>query len=256
MSGPSEVQGVSGQIVCDDLYLSPHLDDAALSCGGRIFDQSASGRRVVILTFFTANPAGELSDLARDLHQRWNLDAESVMTARRREDEAACAVLGASWRHDDRLDALYRGGQDPRYPTLEALFGPLAEDDAPLLEILSESLGRVRAERVLAPLAVGNHVDHQLIRRAAERAFGERLEYYEDYPYARSGRALQRVLGRRRGWRPSVWPLGQAALEHKIRSISCFASQLGTAFRDEADMRRQVARFARRRGGERYWRRV
>lgn len=246
---------MSDAIVCDDLYLSPHLDDAALSCGGRIFDQASAGRRVVILTHFTATPADEVSDLARDLHRRWGLDAESVMTARRREDEGACAVLGAGWIHDDRLDALYRGGASPRYPTLTSLFGPPADvDDALVKDIGEELRRRVRAERVLAPLGAGHHVDHQVVRRAAERAFGGRLEYYEDYPYARSGRALQRAIGRRRDWTPSVWPLGQAALEQKIRAISCFASQLGTAFRDADDLRRQVERFTRRRGGERYWR--
>lgn len=251
----------SDRLSFDEVYLSPHLDDAALSCGGRIFDQARAGKTIGILTLCTAAPAATgLSSLARDLHQRWGLDAATVMDRRQREDADACRVLGAEPVHGRLLDALYRRHPQtgrPLYPTLESLFGTPDPAEDPLLSDLAGQLRqRVRAARVHAPLAVGNHVDHQLTRRAAERAFGPELRYYEDFPYARRRRALWRALTPRRRWTSTVWPLGRDALEHKIRAISCYPSQLGTVFEDAADLRRQVEGFARRRGGERLWRRL
>jgi len=38
------------------IYLSAHLDDAVLSCGGLIHDQVSKGRDVEIWTFFCAIP--------------------------------------------------------------------------------------------------------------------------------------------------------------------------------------------------------
>ncbi|KAB2956573.1 MAG: PIG-L family deacetylase, partial [Thermoanaerobaculia bacterium] len=55
----------------DLLVLSPHLDDAVLSCGGRIADEVARGRDVLVVTVFTADePAEPPSRLAADLRRR------------------------------------------------------------------------------------------------------------------------------------------------------------------------------------------
>ena len=50
-----------------------------------------------------------------------------------------------------------------------------------------------RGERVLvATLGAGGHVDHRLVRLAAEAVHGAGLLYYEDYPYAAKWRAVRR----------------------------------------------------------------
>ena len=57
------------------IYLSPHLDDAALSCGGGIAAQRAAGERVLVVTFCTGAPAPDMqfSDLAQEFHRKWGL---------------------------------------------------------------------------------------------------------------------------------------------------------------------------------------
>jgi LmbE family N-acetylglucosaminyl deacetylase len=47
------------------IYLSPHFDDAVLSCGGLIFEQARQGIPIEIWTIFAGNPPpGPLSMFA------------------------------------------------------------------------------------------------------------------------------------------------------------------------------------------------
>lgn len=76
------------------IYLSPHLDDAALSCGGLVWMQAQAGERVEIWTMCAGDPPeGRLSDYAQAHHERWGLGREAV-AARREEDARSCNILG------------------------------------------------------------------------------------------------------------------------------------------------------------------
>ena len=69
------------------LVLSPHLDDAVLSLGGAIAAWVAAGERVVIATVYTTGPP--LAEIAPAMR------VFADYATRTREDDAACAVLGA-----------------------------------------------------------------------------------------------------------------------------------------------------------------
>lgn len=242
----------------DLLVLSPHLDDAALSLGGHLHNLSCSGARVQVLTLATADPVGALSSVAEELHRRWGLGADA-MAVRRGEDLEACGLLGVEAVHWPLTDALYRQtskGGEPLYPTLRSLFGPLHRADRGRAREMAEQFRELpTAERICVPLGMGGHVDHMLTRRAAELAWGARVEYYEDFPYAQSLRARLRALGWPWRWRGHVRPLTAEALAAKCRAIACYRSQLGTVFTGLEDMEQRVEAFARRRGGEKFWRR-
>ena len=45
----------------DHLYLSPHFDDAALSCGGQIATWTAAGQSVLVVTITGGDPLDALS---------------------------------------------------------------------------------------------------------------------------------------------------------------------------------------------------
>ena len=61
------------------LYLSPHLDDAALSCGGQIAQATRQGRRVLIVTVMAGDPPMEAgNDYIVSLHARWELDRDAA----------------------------------------------------------------------------------------------------------------------------------------------------------------------------------
>jgi len=242
----------------DLLVLSPHLDDAVLSLGGHLDTLARRGARVLVLTLATADPAAGLSPLAADLHRRWGLGADA-MAVRRGEDLEACRLLGVEALHWPLTDALYRREPmqgDPLYPTLHSLFGALQESEKSRTAELAERLCQLPpADRICAPLAIGRHVDHRLTRLAAELAWGHRLEYYEDFPYARNLHARLRVPRWPWSWRVRVQPLASQALAAKCRAIACYRSQLGTVFADRKEVKKQVEAFARRRGGEKLWRR-
>ncbi|HXF63595.1 MAG TPA: PIG-L family deacetylase, partial [Caldilineaceae bacterium] len=189
------------------IYLSPHLDDVALSCGGQIFQQTQAGARLLIVTVMAGDPPAAVSGYARSLHERWAV--EEATAARRAEDLAACRILGAEPLHWPIPDCIYRCHPltgKPFYLSDDDLFGEAAAEEAGLAAELAERLAALPPHgRLVAPLAVGHHVDHQLVRQAAELACGpERLLYYEDYPYAQLPGKLAHVVGDGSGWQAEV----------------------------------------------------
>ncbi|MBP1641632.1 MAG: hypothetical protein H6Q03_301 [Acidobacteria bacterium] len=244
----------------DLLVLSPHLDDAVLSCGGRIAETTARGGDVLVVTVFTADePAVPPSRLAADLRRWWRLPAGEVMAARRREDAEALARLGAGLLHLGLPEAPYRlaASGRPFYDQLAHLFGePEPEDRDALAGALGAHLAQLpRAELLLAPLAVGGHVDHRLLRAAVEAQDGP-AAYYEEFPYAEwKWLALRRALGSRRAWSAETLPLSKETFERRVGAILAYESQVPAMFRSEARLRKQLRRYLRRAGGERVWRR-
>lgn len=243
----------------DALYLSPHLDDAVLSCGGRIAAAAARGERVLVATLFTADePVEAPSPLAADLRRWWRLPAGEVMKARRAEDEIAVRSLGAEPLHLGLAEAPYRFSPDgaPLYPSLASLYGRLAAQDEPAIAAAAARIGELPSARwVAVPLGVGGHVDHLAVRRAAE-ASGRELAYYEEFPYSEwKWFAIRRALGERSSWAAEVLPLSPELVERRLRAIQAYASQVPSMFRTEARLRKQLRRQLRRAGGERLWRR-
>lgn len=243
------------------VYLAPHLDDAVLSCGGQIFMQTQAGQAVLVLTVMAgAPPRQTMTPFAQLLHERWQLAGE-VTAARRAEDAAACAILGADVAHWEIPDCIYR--QDPDsgqgyYASNEALFGAVHEAETELVTTLAGRLVALPAYgRLLAPLTVGHHVDHQIVHRAAAALPQERIAYYEDYPYAAVPGALEKVVRPDDpGWRPESIALTEEALRAKIAAIAAYESQVSTFFQSPAELEEMVRRFAADRGGERIWRRL
>ena len=242
----------------DLVCLSPHFDDAALSAGGWLHRRAASGARVLVVTVCAAPPPqGPLSAFAGAHHRRWGApaggehrDAARMTALRRAEDETALARLGVAGRWLDVPDAIYRRaprgtGQQPAflYTDMDALFGALDERERGLVEQIAVALGGLPdvhgKTQVLAPLCVGGHVDHRLVRAAAERWRGRSLAYYEDYPYARDPTALAAVVDGT-DLVPERLPLSEGDVEAKVEAIRAYDSQLSTFWRDADDMAHEV----------------
>jgi LmbE family N-acetylglucosaminyl deacetylase len=229
------------------IFVSPHLDDAALSCGGGIARLVRAGVRVTVVTVFTADqpPGIGLSTLARRSHSSWGVGSQPF-EVRRVEDDDAMRLLGAESERLGMLDAIYR-----RSASGEALYAdplaPLAlEDTAQFLPGLVAALrGSAAAKpqaRVFCPAGMGGHVDHVLTRRAIERvADAEAIVYYDEYPYsARPGVSASGADG------PGAWPsqnlaLTDEELETKIAAIACYTSQLRGLFPTTAERVREIA---------------
>lgn len=242
----------------DSIYISPHLDDAALSCGGQIFEQTAVNQTVLIVTITAGDPvAASISEYAQSLHSRWELVLNAT-AARREEDVAACRILGADYLHWQVPDCIYRFDAltgASYYLSDDDIFGNVHPGEMALVEQLVAQLRQLPvAERIYAPLTMGNHVDHQLARTAVEHVFGNSVIYYEDYPYAQEPGALDSVLpANQRGWEAEVVALSETAVRAKFDAIAAFKSQLSTFFNDRADLEQQVGAYIAQVGGERIW---
>jgi LmbE family N-acetylglucosaminyl deacetylase len=53
------------------LAISPHLDDAALSYGGRLAEAGAAGDEVIVYTVFAGSPREAPSEVAAYFHRSW-----------------------------------------------------------------------------------------------------------------------------------------------------------------------------------------
>ena len=158
--------------------VSPHLDDAVLSCGIRMQRHAAAGGAVVVLNIFSA--AVETTSLAA--HAGTN-------PARRIEDKAAIALLGADVAYLDELDAPDR---DPRYKSDVALFhGDLADVSkeyiAHIAKRLADFFAAHNVDTAFFPLGAGTHIDHRITFEAGRLLEGQQhpvaIHYYEDRPY-------------------------------------------------------------------------
>lgn len=238
------------------IYLSPHFDDVALSCGGLVWEQVRAGDAVSIWTICAAapDPSQSFSPFAHSLHERWGTGPASVV-ARRTEDIASCQVIGASYRHLPLYDCIYRSDAQGQYyyASEEALNGPLHPDDAAraaqLIQLKTEQLPA--DARVVCPLALGNHVDHQLTRLAAEQTRCQ-LWYYADFPYVLKQPGQLQALAQA-GWKRTCTPLSAAGLSAWQGCVAAHASQISTFWADEAAMRVAIAEYALQDGAVCLW---
>jgi LmbE family N-acetylglucosaminyl deacetylase len=183
----------------DHIYLSPHLDDAALSCGGLIATQTVRGERVLVVTLFTAGlEPGNLPSHLRRMPAAWGCSGIDPFAIRRSEDSTALPRLGADYRHVGWQGALYRRGENGRflYRGLN-YFGPIAQGDAGLQARIMHLLQDLRRDHpdamFYAPLGIGVHVDHALVYAAARRLAGP-ICFYEDMPYVLLGNIAPPIL--------------------------------------------------------------
>lgn len=218
------------------LFLSPHYDDIALSCGGTAATLTRSGRTPEVALIFGdhPHPALPLTSFAEAMHRGWGLDAAQVIAGRRAEEAAAGAILGARAVFLPFRDAIYRG---ERYVSNDDLFGAPAPEESALPGEIVDALhlddGEPAATRIYAPLAVGRHVDHQQAFAAGVSLAeaGWEVWFYEDLPYAiNPGTTEERVAG-------AGVPLTVAAIvevsavwNEKIAAIMAYRSQLATIF--------------------------
>jgi LmbE family N-acetylglucosaminyl deacetylase len=225
------------------LVISPHLDDAVLSCGHFLLSQTD----LVVATVLAGHPGdGRLSEWDRGCGF---VAGDDPVARRRSEDRAALAVVGATARHLDFLDRPYRDGRAP-----EAGGEIRAEDIAAQL---AELVRELAPARVLIPMGV-LHPDHELTHEAGAlllRSSPEvELWVYKDLPYGLAhphlvGSRLERLRGR--GLRVQPVDVATAAgAERKREATACYASQVD-AVRD--DLGRDAWERTFSLGSEEFW---
>ncbi len=229
------------------IFLSPHLDDVVFSCGGLIWELTQRGERVEVWTIFAGDPPdAPLSTFAQKLHARWKTSAGAVQT-RREEDTAACAILGASFRHFYLPDCIYRLDDDGEAVIRDEadLFRPGYGGEARLAEQLRRIFEQELSEaaRLAVPFTIGEHIDHQLVRRVAGN-LRRVLWYYAEYPYSAVD-STEFLLWQQCPVDSDLPVITRQALEKWQTAAACYQSQISTFWSDIAALRNAF---------EKYWR--
>ena len=212
-----------------DVILSPHLDDAALSCWHLLTQPG----EVLVINVFAGVPES-LSEPAWWDQYTGATDSAQRVRERIDEDGRALALAGRAALNLDLLDEQYREAGQP--------VGPLTDQVARLLPSGAE---------VYAPAALADHADHVAVRAAALqlRKRGFAVSLYADLPHANvrgwpgwvtgGGAAASKNLAGAMWDRalagtaippeemaPTVHVLGAEARSRKLEAVHRYATQL------------------------------
>ena len=249
----------------DVIFISPHFDDVALSCGGLL---AASPKdRTWLVTVFTSPDQKNFSPLATSLHQQWGTE-KGASVQRQAEDTAVTTQLGIRSRWLGFHDVIYR---DPSLTMIEQVFSPaLPAADITCVDAVRDSLLKLVKSHpgctVFAPLGLGYHRDHLVVHeaaRAVERVVGSdiRFFYYEDFPYVNNAgnRGIKRRLHEiEANLRPAGVDIS-ATLAQRIEIAMLYRSQIDTMFGSTEKAAQALTRNAFDNGvrgiaRERFWR--
>ena len=234
------------------IFLSPHLDDAALSCGGLIAERTRMGDPVEIWTICAGDPPpGPLPAFAQSLHKRWGT-RRNATAVRRSEDLQSCQRLGATAHHLAIPDCIYRRiplSGDPLISINDDLFQPFPDSQRPLVDSLRDQVADALPlkSQVVSPLALGNHIDHQLVRRAAEQ-LGRPLLYYADYPYTvqASSDLAQSIHP---DWQTFTQAISPGGLRAWQKAVAAHSSQISTFWESVSEMEAAIQSYLEAGGG-------
>jgi LmbE family N-acetylglucosaminyl deacetylase len=211
------------------LALSPHLDDAVFSCGGTLAILARAGWRVVVATLFTRSvPDPQGFALACQTDKGLGPEVD-YMALRRAEDTAALRALGV----DQPIHLAFPEAPHRGYRSAKELFAaPLPADDivGDVQVAVADLLGSHAPDLVLAPQAVGGHVDHVQVVRALD-GIDVPMLWWRDFPYmARTARPAEPFADRFAALPQADVPLDRATLTAKHTACQAYASQLGFQF--------------------------
>jgi LmbE family N-acetylglucosaminyl deacetylase len=227
------------------LFISPHLDDVAFSCGGTFAALAQAGWQCVLLTVFTRSvpdPTGFA--LACQTDKGFGPEVD-YLAMRRQEDAVAAQHLGAAaLRWLDLPEAPHRGYHSPA-----ALFGglsPADEVEQTLATLLAAELAATAPQLVFAPQGLGLHVDHRQVMRAVRAAAlpARPVLWYRDTPYIIRQPDAQPAPELPAALAEGALPLTSAAMAAKIAAAQAYTSQLGFQFGGSEAVRTKLTELA------------
>jgi LmbE family N-acetylglucosaminyl deacetylase len=222
--------------------LSPHRDDATFSLALSLQHWSSTGVEISVLNFFT-----------RSGYAPYACEGADISGIRAREDRRSAGIIDSRIQilSLSLLDAPLRLPIDFGSITNPSAFAPLTCEVASFRECIRRIS---RNSLVLAPLGLGNHIDHRTVHCAAIAAGGRSsLGFYEDLPYAIwtcETAIRERVASAEEELRLFLRPslLRSAGRRFKERAVRRYQSQI------DLEMASAIARYSEKyKGRERIW---
>jgi len=251
------------------VVIEPHMDDAALSAGGRLLHRRGRWRMTILSVVKWSNFTSYL------LAKRKLLDVGDLTELRQQESILAAKLLGAEHRCLDWTDAPLRLWPAEhwsnkmvekfcRSPQAFTCLFPNPREMSLLAGRLMQDLQMLAPDELWIPMGLGDHIDHRTTRNACVMMLAEvRARFsnipvvmYEDLPYAAyvdHAAQIRAVFG------DSGTRLIRAAEDitdvfgEKLRVISVYASQFKGSYM-EPGIRKCAARDSDGRFAEVYHR--
>ena len=236
------------------IFVSPHFDDAVLSCGGLISDLTRQGTPVEIWTVCAGDlPPGKISALAEGWNNKWKLrNTDEIMALRRLEDSVAIATVGASAVYLPIPDCIYRKTIFGCFLYPRKIYTSINPFELTItFRVASLFKAQLNAQdTVVSPLAISGHVDHIMTRKSLER-LGKQLLYYADIPYLL--RNPDYLAKKTNGMTAELYPVSDSGLRAWQDGIAAYASQISMLFTNNAIMHREIQAYRDAQGGIQLW---
>lgn len=213
--------------------ISPHFDDATLSCGEHLLAWAAAGHQIEVVTVFTEFSAQVVSPDSQAFMAAGGMtDPADFARQRRQEDQRSLKLLGVrSWQWLGLVDAGFRQRQQhPSYASHAALFARQITDDPSWQQRARRVVHQVLDPQAMIgiPLGVGFHVDHLLVNQwVPQWVPAARLFFYLDQPYA-----LQAANWSWSQWR-QIWAPSRSlkwSSPAKLQAVAAYTSQVPVLF--------------------------
>ncbi len=230
------------------LFISPHLDDAILSSSALISYLSRFSQ-VTIATVFSNGSADLLTRFARRFVESCGFNTSDLLfRQRRKEDKDACNAINAHPWYGQQIDASMRRIHSPSfsrsmmgfilpeflhiYPLGRSVFsGKISSKDRETVNLTYSSLASLQSliqpDRVFCPIGIGQHVDHIMTRKIAEKVF-QRIIYWSDFPYLLTSDTPSNYFEHKK-MHQYDWFEG---IENRSRYIGFYTSQMKGLFPD------------------------
>lgn len=178
------------------VIVSPHQDDALLSCEA-LLDKLNGKAEITVVNAFTAAHKNSYTLSAKQfLKASGYTDASALYKEREEEDKKALSNFQCKIINLGLEDALFRRMKrksflgkiipefDHIYPTYRwHIIKAIAQND-PAIHNLKKQLEQFKNKKniIFAPYGIGNHADHKLVRKVCEELFNN-IVLYSDFPY-------------------------------------------------------------------------
>lgn len=216
------------------IFISPHLDDAILSCGNLIYDLKNNNKKIIIVTIFT-KASKVVSQQAKEfLNQSRYENANKLFEDRKIDDLKVCKFLGvravhmgfidAAWRHYNRK-LIYRSNE-------RQYSGRISYKDKDLIKELTRKLNRMIDNNnkilLLSPLGIGNHIDHLIVNNIVNKIKIDKI-FWEDFPYNTKGNNFKRRLYLYKKY-DLLFKIDNSNFSKKVNLIKLYKSQFNLLF--------------------------
>jgi len=235
------------------IYLSPHLDDASLSAGGWIYEQTQKNIPVEIWTIMCGYPPDtQLSPFAQYMHNAWGMEtAEQVVRGRRLEDLNSAKILGATAQHFDFLDCIYRRDIAGNWLYDSIFIDPLPQEEYLPKQIADEILSRLKPDdKLVAQFGIGKHVDHVIVRQAVE-LLNQPVLYVADIPYL--FKTPDHLNPHTVGMKENVEMVSETGIHVWVEAVAAYESQILALFESHEAMRNKIREYCLEHNGLRFW---